>query len=269
MLNHLPRTALILAAVLASTLAFAADDKKAAAPKPAAPAPANPAIVKTSINEQAGAESSAQSAQKQINEIDDRTQSAVSEYRATIQETESLRRYNAQLAAQVKSQEDEVQQILKDIQQIEITAREILPLIQKMMDTLEQFVKLDTPFLPEERSQRINSLKDMMTRADVSIAEKYRRTVEAYQVEMEYGRTIEAYQGKIQDKTVDFLRLGRVSLMYQALDGDATGYWDAEKKAWVEDSDYRDYVKRGLKVAKKATAPDLLVVPVTAPQESK
>ena len=36
-----------------------------------------------------------------------------------------------------------------------------------------------------------------MTRADVTISEKYRRIVEAYQVEMDYGRTIEAYEGKL------------------------------------------------------------------------
>ena len=73
-----------------------------------------------------------------------------------------------------------------------------------------------------------------MDRADVTISEKYRRIVEAYQVEMDYGRTIEAYEGKLGDgadaRTVQFLRVGRVALLYQTLDGKETGYWDAEKK---------------------------------------
>jgi hypothetical protein len=107
----------------------------------------------------------------------------------------------------------------------------------------------------------------MMSRADVSTSEKYRRIVEAYQIEMEYGRTIEAYQGKVGDKTVDFLRAGRVALMYQTLDGKETGYWDAEQKAWKQDSQYQDGLRAGLKIAKKQAAPDFITVAVRAPKE--
>ena len=108
-----------------------------------------------------------------------------------------------------------------------------------------------------------------MSRADVSVSEKYRRIVEAYQIEIEYGRTIEAYQGKVGDKTVDFLRAGRVALLYQTLDGKETGYWDADAKKWVQDNDYEDAIEAGLKVAKKQAAPDFIVVPVHAPKEVK
>ena len=62
-----------------------------------------------------------------------------------------------------------------------------------------------------------------------------------------------------------FLRVGRVALLYQTLDGEETGYWDASQKKWVEDDSYRSAVRRGFAVADKATAPDLLTVPVPAP----
>jgi hypothetical protein len=168
---------------------------------------------------------------------------------------------------QVKSQDEQVAEMTQQLGQIETTSREVLPMMDKMLATLDQFVKLDMPFLMEERSNRVAQLKDMMTRADVSTSEKYRRIVEAYQIEMEYGRTLEAYQGKVGDKTVDFLRAGRVSLMYQTLDGKETGYWDANAKTWKQDSDYQEAIKAGLKVAKKQSAPDFVTVAVRAPKE--
>ena len=63
----------------------------------------------------------------------------------------------------------------------------------------------------------------MMERSDVSSAEKFRRVIEAYQIENDYGRTIEAYKGTVpingNPQEVDFLRIGRVSLAYQSVGG--------------------------------------------------
>lgn len=230
---------------------------------------ANPATVNRAITEQAQTETAAKATQEKVNTLDDQTRSAVQEYRAVVQETDSLKRYNEQLALQLKAQEEEMREISQQLLDIETTSREVVPLLQKMLVTIEEFVKLDLPFLAEERSKRMEGLKEMMTRADVSIAEKYRRIVEAYQIEMEYGRTIEASQEKVGDKTVEVLRVGRVALLYQTLDGKESGYWDVNAKAWQEDNDYHEAVRSGLKVAKKQGAPDLLIIPVTAAKESK
>jgi hypothetical protein len=227
------------------------------------------ATVTRAVDEQLGAEQAARQTQGRIEQLDDETRRAVAEYRAVISETEGLRRYNEQLAATLGSQAEEMQTMQRQIGEIETTAREIVPLLQKMLVTLEEFVKLDLPFLPEERAERIAGLKQMMARADVSIAEKFRRIAEAYQVEMEYGRTLEAYQGRIGDRTVEFLRAGRVSLMYCSLDGGEAGYWDAEAGRWVADNGYQGMVVAGLKVARKQAAPDLLTVPVSAPREAQ
>ncbi|QHS11157.1 DUF3450 domain-containing protein [Sinimarinibacterium sp. NLF-5-8] len=223
------------------------------------------ATLDKAIAEQAGTEQAAQQTQSRVDQLDDEARRAVNEYRAVIQEAQSLKRYNEQLALQVKSQTDEMHTMQTQLGQVENTAREIVPLLQRMLTTLEEFVALDLPFLQQERAERIAGLKDMMARADVTIAEKYRRITEAYQVEMEYGRTLEAYQGKIGEKTVEFLRTGRVSLMYQTLDGSDSGYWDASAKQWVGDNSYQNAVTAGLKIAKKQAAPDLLTVPVAAP----
>jgi hypothetical protein len=221
------------------------------------------------ISEQARAEEAARASQKKISDLDEEASRMLAEYRQANAEAESLEQYNAQLAEQVKSQDAELATMTRQLTEIETTSREVLPLMSKMLATLEQFVKLDVPFLPEERTGRIEGLKDMMSRADVSVSEKYRRLVEAYQIEMEYGRTLESYPGKVGDKTVEFLRAGRVALLYQTLDGKETGYWDADQKTWVTDNKYADGMTAGLKVAKKQSAPDFVVLPVHAPKEYK
>jgi len=159
--------------------------------------------------------------------------------------------------------------VQKQLAEIDVTAREVMPLMQRMLETLDRFVELDVPFQLEERRKRVASLHEMMGRADVSISEKYRRLIEAYQIETEYGRTLEAYQAELGEgesaKTVRFLRMGRVALMYQTMDGKETGYWDAAQKKWIVDDSYRSAVKHGFDVADKVGAPDLLTAPVPAP----
>ncbi len=220
---------------------------------------------------QADADKAAAGAQQRISQIADETADMAGRYRQALADVDSLKKYNAQLAIQVRSQGDEVSSIQQQLVDIEQTQREVQPLMQKMVDTLAEFIKLDVPFLLAERTDRVKKLQDMMLRADVTISEKYRRILEAYQIELEYGRTLDSYPGKLGEgeaaKTVEFVRLGRISLMYQTPDHDETGYWDQTKKQWVVDDDYGHAVAEALRVAKKLGAPDLLQVPVPAPQE--
>jgi hypothetical protein len=231
---------------------------------------AQTSTVNAAVNEQAGANKAGAASQSRINSMDDDTQRMLGDYRATLRETDSLRRYNEQLEIQIKSQEKEVSSIQDQINEIEHTNREIYPLMGRMIETMDKFVQLDVPFLKPERVKRVQTLKEIMNRADVSTAEKFRRILEAYTVEMEYGRTLEAYEDKLGEgdaaRTVNFLRIGRVALMYQTLDADETGYWDTDKKDWVKDNGYKSEVRDGLKIARKSKAPDLLIAPVHAPE---
>jgi hypothetical protein len=229
---------------------------------------AEPAQVAAVIGEQVKAEEAARASQKRIEQLDEETSKMLADYRQMTAEAQSLKGYNAQLAVQVKAQEEQLADMTRQLAEIETTAKEVLPMMNRMLETLAQFVELDVPFLPDERRNRVAQLKEMMTRPDVSTSEKYRRLVEAYQIEIEYGRTLEAYEGLSGEKTVDFLRAGRISLMYQTRDGKETGYWDAEAKEWKKDNEYRDAVKQALKVAKKQAAPDFVAVAVRAPKET-
>jgi TolA-binding protein len=222
------------------------------------------------IQAQAAADREAAAAQERIGALNDKAQDAAAQYRQALADVDSLTRFNAQLEKQVKSQVDEVALIQRQLGEVDTTQREIQPLMQKMVDTLVKFVELDVPFLLEERSQRVARLQEIMPRADVTISEKYRRILEAYQIELDYGRSLDTYQGKLpgaegEEKTVEFVRLGRVSLMYQTPDGEETGYWNQNERKWVVDDGYQEAVQKAIKVAKKLGAPDLLEVPVPAP----
>ena len=233
--------------------------------------PASAQTLDKALAAQGEADKAAAASQKRINEIRDRTQDAASRYATAQADSESLEKYNKQLDKQVTAQRDEMASIETQLLQIETTNREVQPLMQRMVNTLERFVGLDVAFLLEERTQRVKTLQEIMPRADVTISEKYRRIIEAYQIELEYGRTLDTYEGHIgsgaDTRTVSFVRLGRVALMYQSLDGKETAYWDAKNKSWVVDNSYADAVAEARRVAKKDGPPELLTVPVPAPQE--
>jgi hypothetical protein len=219
------------------------------------------------IETQVKTDIAAQESQKQVDNLADETTQMLAEYRNVLAQTESLRAYNDQLDTLVASQKKELDSISQQLNNIETTQRDIVPLMIKMIEVMAQFVELDIPFLPEERQTRIIELQTLMSRADVTLAEKYRRILEAYQVETEYGRTIEAYQGELtlddNTRTVDFLRIGRVSLYFLTLDGMEAGIWDANTGEWQALSDdYLQPISQGLKVALKQLPPDLLVLPL-------
>lgn len=232
---------------------------------------ASPATVNTAVKAQVQAERNARSSQRQIDQLDDQTKDAIAEYRATIAESESLKRYIEQLSGQVQSQDEEIVSLQQQLDEIENTNREVLPMMDRMVSTLDKFIDADVPFLPEERANRQGDLETLMLRADVTTAEKYRRILESYQTEMEYGRNIEAYTGLLgdTDREVEFLRVGRVALMYQTRDGGETGYWDNDARQWVQAPDMERSVAEGLRIARKQAPPNLLILPIHAPQEAQ
>jgi pyruvate/2-oxoglutarate dehydrogenase complex dihydrolipoamide acyltransferase (E2) component len=271
--------ALLLAPAWASAQEAAKAPEAAAAAAPPAPAPALAPTAESAqklgsaVKEQLASDAAAKAAQERIDAIDDETLKLLSEYRRALADAESYGAYAKQLESQVRAQDEEMATINQQLGEVETTSREVLPLMERMLSTLKQFVDLDLPFLIDERKKRVAMLEGMMARADVSLSEKYRRIVEAYQVEMDYGRTLEAYEGKLGDaadaRTVQFLRVGRIALLYQTLDGKETGYWDADNKGWVVDNAYQHGFKEGIAVAKKLVAPEMLLVPVPAPKEVK
>jgi hypothetical protein len=213
-----------------------------------------------------------QEAQDEIDGVVDVTRSRIEEYRAVMKEVDGLVVYNTLLQRQIDDQNETLRQIRVSIDNVQFVERQILPLLTRMIDGLEQFVSLDVPFLAEERNSRVANLTTVLERADVTAAEKFRVVMEAWQIENDYGRTIEAYTDELvidgNTREVDVLRIGRVALLYQTPDGQVSGSWDTQSGGWVEvDSSYRNAIRNGIRLARNQIGPDLLLLPISAPQE--
>ncbi len=233
---------------------------------------ANQQKLDASIKAQDATEQAAAISQKKINSIADEAERMLTDYKLTMRQYDALSGYNNQVQKIVDGQQEELASLESQLSQIDTTNQGMIPLLGRMVATLEKFIRLDVPFLPKERSKRIAGLKELLDRADVTISEKYRRIMEAYQVEMEYGRTIEAYAGDLEKdgktRSVAFLRIGRVALMYQTLDKKETAVWDQEKKQWeILSEEYRKPVFEGLKIARRQAPPNLIKLPVRAPEK--
>ena len=176
--------------------------------------------------------------------------------------------------ALLAAQEVERVSLEEQVDRVELVSRDVTPLMLRMIDALAAFVSLDVPFLEEERTGRVLELRKLMQRADVTEAEKYRRIMEAYQIENEYGRTIEAYRSTLDSDgkkvTVNFLRVGRIALVYQSLDESEAGVWNQDSRRWdALEARFRTAIRDGLRIARKQVAPDLIRLPLPAPEMAK
>lgn len=221
-----------------------------------------------------GGNESSQQSQQKIDELANQTDSLLTQYRNVLNQLDAVRVFNKHMRGLIAEQEAEKASLTEQIDSVELVGRQMTPHMLKMIDSLERFVELDVPFLKEERRDRVAFLRDAMGKSDVTDAEKYRAIMEAYQIENEFGRTIEAYEGEIEvagePREVDFLRLGRVSLLYRSYDGSFAGAWDQRKRAWVElDRGYDEPIKAGLRMARKQAAPSLILAPVPAAEDAQ
>lgn len=214
----------------------------------------------------------ARKSQAKIDRLADETRDLLSDYKTVNKQIDGLKVYNARLQRQIDNQLKRIDQIDESIDQVTVIQRQMTPLVIRMIDGLEKFVELDVPFHMDERQQRISFLRANLDRSDVSVAEKFRQVLEAYKIENEYGRKIDAYKGSVEidgvERDVNFLRVGRIALLYQTTDTEVAGAWDQSSRSWVplERGEYRNAIMKGLRIARKEASIDLMNLPIAAPE---
>ena len=209
--------------------------------------------------------------QNTVDNVSDQTDDIVQQYKVLLEENRVLRTYNSQVRDQIAQQESDIVLITTQIDGITQTRREVMPLIQDMVDSLRDFVNADIPFRKETRLDRVEALQDLMDQPDVPPSERYRLVMERFKTEAEYGQTVNAYAdteviGGTEMK-LNFVNIGRVAFMAQNIAGDRSFVWDNQAREWVElDSSFNSAVQDVILMAEKAQQPEMVIVPVFANQ---
>lgn len=211
--------------------------------------------------------------QQRVDNYQGQIEDTEAEYQRLLRQIEGLEAYNRQLRTQVNAQEAEIAVTDASISKATEVDRQLLPLLLNMVDAFAQLVDVSPPFLPTERAERVEFLRDIIDRADVVAAEKFRQVLDAYMTEMAYGNTIEAYTDTINleggELEVQVLRLGRIGLYFQTADRQKTGRWNHSARRWEYlGPEFRNGIYQAIRVANKLTAPSLLSVPLPPPQRA-
>lgn len=141
------------------------------------------------------------------------------------------------------------------------------PYLDEAVKRLEEFIASDLNFLPEERQKRLAFLKNSLDDYHLELSEKLRRVLEALQVEAEYGRGIEKNEAVLsqgsESTQVYLLRVGRVALFYQTLDGKKCGYLDRSSNTWRElPATFNSEISKALDMIERRRAYELVELPL-------
>jgi len=207
--------------------------------------------------------------QNKINNIYEQTIDLLGDYRMTVDEADVLRGYNDHVQRMVDDQKKNIASLQNQINYVHTVKQGVVPLMYKMIDTLETFVKLDVPMNLKNRQERIANLRLLMTDSNVTTSEQFRLVLEAYEIESGYGTTFEAYQGELDlgDRTItaDFVSMGRIALVAQSLDMKHAWVWNNDARAWEELGDeYLKPITDTVRMARKQLPMDLTKLPVFA-----
>jgi hypothetical protein len=177
-----------------------------------------------------------QKIQKQMDQWEQEKSGLVGEYEQLKQQQELLVAANAALITQAHAQQAVLEGLVAQKEANLNIQREMLPFLKEVYTSLEEMVANDAPFLQEERKTRLQKMALFMDDVEISIAEKYRKVMEALFVEAEYGNTIEVTQDKINlsggEVLADVFRLGRISLFALTLDHQSAGVFNVAENRW-------------------------------------
>jgi len=208
-----------------------------------------------------------QKTQKQQDKWEQEKSGLVGEYEQLKQQQELLVAANATLKTKAHAHQVVLEELVAQKEANLNIQREMLPFLKEVHTSLEEMLANDAPFLQEERKNRLHKLSLFMDDVEISIAEKYRKVMEALFVEAEYGNTIEVTQDKISlsgtEVLADVFRLGRISLFALTLDHQFAGVFNVAENRWTPlEKDHLQSVVAAVEMGKKRRTVEVISLPI-------
>jgi hypothetical protein len=229
---------------------------------------ANAASLDSSSKVEQGIIVHAQTSQNTISASSDRAFELQGDIEVLTLEIENLKVYKQHLTTLIDSQNQELASLAKQQNEIIETRQSIVPLMYQMLDDLDRYIEQDMPIRKQARQQRVAALRILMTDANISDSEKYRRILEAYQIELDYVNKLDVYVSLVDIagafREVEQLYLGHLSLVARSLDKQHYWYWSNDDKAWIMvESSLHSPLENAYRVAHKEVTPSLLRLPLS------
>ena len=204
--------------------------------------------------------------QQRVEQMDDEADNMIRDYRAVLQQIDNIKLFVDQQDIYLQSQNAEIESLNRQLGTVESIKRGMAPMMLRMTAAIEDSIEADMPFNLAERRARVQRLKNVLSDPKVSPAEQYRQVLNAFKIEVSYGQGLDSYEGAHPTKAgmkVNYLRYGRVSLVYMTKDEAEIAYYDIGSKTWKPVSSKQALeVRQAIRVAKGEAAPKLVMAPL-------
>ena len=226
------------------------------------------AQLESALNTAKASTSASSASQQRVERLDDEADTAVREYRAVLQQKDNIALFVAQQDIFLQSQKSEIASLRRQLGTVEQIKQGMSPMMLKMAAEIEDAIKSDMPFNLAERLARVDRMKATLSNPEVSPAEQYRQVLNAFKIEVSYGQGIDSYEGMHPTKPgniVNFLRFGRVALVYMTKDESEVGRYNIETGSWdaLTGAD-KLALRQAVRISRGEAAPEVVYAPVSA-----
>ena len=146
---------------------------------------------------------------------------------------------------------------------------ELLPILEKNLDRLQETLESDIPGNMSERRKSLLHAEQVLNDYDMGLLDKTRAVLDSIAGEVDYGHQVNVAEDEIiVDGTgirVKVLQVGRVGLYAVTLDGEKAFLWNGDDRSWRTVTGHAAAVQEAMEMAEGIRLVGLSSLPVAAP----